>query len=50
MAATGLVTFGYGFLEGVGLPHLNSTFVLPLMAVLWGAGFAGLTLRYRFRR
>lgn len=50
MASTGLVTFGYGFLEGVGLPHLNSTFVLPLMAVLWGLGMLVLSLRYRFRR
>ena len=50
MAATGLLTFGYGFLEGVGLPHLNSTFVLPLMAVLWGLGMLVLSLRYRFRR
>src|SRR3989440_6370839 len=50
MVAAGLVTFGYGFLEGVGLPHLNSTYVLPLMAVLWGVGFAALRLRYLFRR
>lgn len=50
MVATGLITFGYGFLEGAGLPHLNSTFVLPLMAVLWGTGLFVLALRYRFRR
>src|SRR2546423_645899 len=50
MVATGLITFGYGFLEGVGLPHLNSTYVLPLMAVLWGVGFAALRLRHLFRR
>jgi hypothetical protein len=50
MVATGLLTFGYGFLEGAGLPHLNSTFVLPLMAVLWGLGLFVLALRYRFRR
>lgn len=50
MAATGLLTFGYGFLEGVGLPHLNSTFVLPLMAILWGLGVGVLALRYRLRR
>jgi len=50
MAATGLLTFGYGFLEGVGLPHLNSTFVLPLMAILWGVGVGVLALKYRFRR
>jgi hypothetical protein len=50
MAATGLLTFGYGFLEGAGLPRLSSTFVLPLMAALWGLGLLVLALRYRFRR
>ena len=50
LVATGLITFGYGFLEGVGLPHLNPTFVLPLMALLWGLGVLGVNLRYRFRR
>jgi hypothetical protein len=50
MVATGLLTFGYGFLEEAGLPHLNLTFVLPLMAVLWGVGLAALRLRYVFRR
>lgn len=50
MVATGLLTFGYGFLEGVGLPHLNFTVVLPLMALFWGLGSLGLALRYRFRR
>ena len=50
MAATGLVTFGYGFLEGAGLPHMSATFVLPLMAVFWAAGLVGLALRQRIRR
>ncbi len=50
MMATALLTFAYGFLEAVGLPHMNPTIVLPLMTVLWGAGFAGIALRYRFRR
>jgi len=50
MAATGLVTFGYGFLEGAGLPHLNPTFVLPMMALAWGAGLLALMLRSRLRR
>jgi hypothetical protein len=50
LAATGLVTFGYGFLESAGLPHLSSTFVLPLMAALWAAGLTGLNLRQRLRR
>jgi hypothetical protein len=47
LGATALLTFGYGFLEGVGMPHLSWTFVLPLMAVLWGAGTAIFTIRYR---
>lgn len=47
LGATALFTFGYGFLEGVGLPHLSWTLVLPLMAVLWGIGTAVFTLRYR---
>jgi hypothetical protein len=47
LGATALLTFGYGFLEGVGLPHLSWTFVLPLMAILWGVGTTIFTLRYR---
>lgn len=50
MAGTALLTFGYGFLEAVGLPDLNPTLVLPLMTVLWGIGLAVLAVRYRFRR
>lgn len=50
MVATALLTFGYGFLEAVGLPHLNPTFVLPLMTALWAIGLVVLGLRYRFRR
>jgi hypothetical protein len=47
VAATALITFAYGFLEGVGLPHLNWTYILPLMAALWAAGTAIFTFRYR---
>ena len=47
LGSTALITFGYGFLEGAGLPHLNWTYVLPLMAVLWALGAAIFTLRYR---
>jgi hypothetical protein len=47
LGATALMTFGYGFLEGAGLPHLNWTYVLPLMAVLWALGAAIFTWRYR---
>jgi hypothetical protein len=47
LGATALLSFGYGFLEGAGLPHLNWTYVLPLMAVLWAVGAALFTWRYR---
>jgi hypothetical protein len=47
LGATALITFAYGFLEGAGMPHLNWTWVLPLMAVLWGVGAAIFSWRYR---
>jgi hypothetical protein len=47
LGATALITFAYGFLEGAGMPHLNWTYVLPLMAVLWAVGTAVFTFRYR---
>ena len=50
MGMTALVTFGYGFLEGAGMPYLNSFYVLPLMAMLWGIATAALALKYHYRR
>jgi hypothetical protein len=47
LGATALITFAYGFLEGAGMPHLNWTYILPLMAILWGVGTAVFTFRYR---
>jgi hypothetical protein len=47
LGATALITFGYGFLEGAGMPHLSWTYVLPLMALLWGAGTAFFAWRSR---
>jgi hypothetical protein len=47
LAGTALLTFTYGFLEGVGMPHLNWTFIFPLIAVLWAVGTAIFTIRYR---
>jgi hypothetical protein len=44
---TAALTFGYGFLEGVGFPSLNWTFVFPLMMVLWGIGVAIAGRRYK---
>jgi hypothetical protein len=39
-AGAGILTFSYGFLEGMGFPHLNWIFVWPLMIALWGLGGA----------
>ena len=50
LAATGLVTFGYGFFEGAGLPHMNPAFVLPLTVLFWLVAFVSLYLRGRIRR
>ena len=35
---TAAVTFGYGFLQNVGLPEVNWMFVWPVMAGLWILG------------
>jgi hypothetical protein len=45
--ASALATFAYGFLEGVGFPHLNWTFVWPVMALFWGMGNVLAQRRYR---
>jgi hypothetical protein len=37
---TAVLTFGYGFLENAGFPHLNWVYVFPLMIFLWGIGQA----------
>ena len=46
-AASALATFAYGFLEGAGFPHLNWTFVWPVMGAFWGIG--GVLARRRYR-
>lgn len=45
--ASALTTFAYGFLEGAGFPHLNWTFVWPVMGTFWGVG--NLLARRRYR-
>jgi hypothetical protein len=45
--ASALATFAYGFLEGAGFPHLNWTFVWPVMAMFWGIGNVLARRRYR---
>ncbi len=44
---TALLTFGYGFVENVGFPHLSWFWVWPLMAMLWGIGLVAANRRYR---
>ena len=34
-AGTALITFSYGFLEGVGYPRMSMFVVWPIMATLW---------------
>lgn len=45
-AGTALLTFGYGFLEGAGLPTLSMFVVWPLMAALWVVGTVIGRIRY----
>jgi len=47
VGATAIATFGYGFLEGAGLPDLSPATVLPLMAACWGLATVLFTWRYR---
>jgi hypothetical protein len=42
-----ILTFSYGFLEGLGYPRLSTFLVWPVLAVLWIAGHALARRRYR---
>ena len=44
---TALATMAYGFLQGIGFPMLDWTFVGPLMAALWIIGLVRSNWRYR---
>lgn len=44
---TALITFGWGFAEGAGLPHLRAFAVWPIMGTLWGLGLVVAQRRYR---
>ena len=44
---TALITFGWGFAEGAGLPRLRAFAVWPIMATLWGLGLIVAQRRYR---
>ena len=46
-AGTAFITFSYGFLEGLGYPHLSMFMVWPLAAVLWILGLVLATRRYK---
>ena len=45
--ASALVMFSYGFLEGIGFPHLNWTFTWAVMLGMWGVGVVISARRYR---
>lgn len=44
---TALITFGWGFAEGAGLPHLRAFSVWPIMGTLWGLSLFVAQRRYR---
>ncbi len=48
--AAALLAFGYGSLEGEGLPDVNWTLFLPVIVLLWASATAVLELRARYRR
>ena len=45
--ATSMLTFAYGLLENVGLPHLSLIYVFPAMVALWGLSLNYFTRRYK---
>lgn len=46
-AGTALITFGYGFLEGVGFPRISMFAVWPLMGTIWFVSVMVGRLRFR---
>lgn len=44
---TALITFGWGFAEGAGMPQMRAFAVWPIMGVLWGLGVFVAQWRYR---
>lgn len=43
---TGLITFSYGLLEGVGFPPFPAIWVLPMMFIFWGFSLGFFWKRY----
>ncbi len=46
-AGTAILTFSYGFLEGLGYPRLSMFTVWPILAVLWVVGLVLARRRYQ---
>ena len=46
-AGTAILTFSYGFLEGLGYPRLSMFTVWPMLAALWIVGLAVARRRYQ---
>jgi hypothetical protein len=46
-AGTAVLTFSYGFLEGLGYPRLSMFAVLPVLATLWVLGLVLARRRYQ---
>lgn len=44
---TAILTFAYGFLQGVGFPQVSWIWIWPIMGALWGLGTALAARRYR---
>ena len=45
-AGTAILSFSYGFLEGLGYPRLSMFTVWPILAVLWAVGLVLARRRY----
>lgn len=46
-AASGILTFAYGFLELTGFPQVSLIWIFPGMIMLWGLGLVVATRRYQ---
>jgi hypothetical protein len=44
---TSLLTFSYGFLEGVGFLRVSLLWVFPVMILLWGLGLVFISRKYQ---
>ncbi len=45
--ATGLITFSYAFLEGIGFPKFPTIWILPIMFFLWGISLGYFWKKYQ---